>query len=334
MLRDGLRRRRGAAQCPAALIPGAHPDALLDTRLDTLRGALLGALLDALLGSNAVLAVTVTDDTGKAITLPQPARRIVSLAPHVTELIYAAGAGGQLVGAIEYSDYPEAAKKVPRVGSARGIDLERIATLKPDLVIAWQTGNAAVQVERIEALRIPVYRSEPRKVDDVATSLTRIGVLTGHEREAERAAADFRGRVARLAQTYAKKAPVRVFYQVWSNPVITVGGTHLISDVMRLCGAENIFSASTTPAPTVGIESVLAGAPQMIIVGRSPGAPNGDQDMNLWKQWPEMPAVKNKRIVAIDPDLITRHTPRIVTGAEQLCKAVDQARATAPAAKP
>ena len=286
------------------------------------RVALLGALTLGL-GASARAAVSATDDTGRLVRLLRPAQRVISLAPHATELLYGVDAGDQLVGAIEFSDYPAAAKRLPRVGGARGLDLERIASLKPDLVVAWQSGNGAAQVERIEGLGIPVFRSEPRELDDIATSLLRLGVLTGHTRAALGAAQEFRARIAHLRVKYMNRAPVRAFYQVWNQPLMTVGGNHLITDLLRMCGAVNVFASLATPAPTVSVEAEVAAAPEIIIAAASQTA---SADLAIWKKWTRLPAVRNRQLVTVDPDLVTRHTERVAQGAAQLCDLIEAAR--------
>ena len=181
------------------------------------------------------------DDSGQEVRLKAPAKRIITLAPHATEILYAAGAGERLVGTVEFSDYPPAAKKVPRVGSYERLDLEAIAALKPDLVIAWETGNPAGQVEKLKALGLTVYASQPNRMEDVAAQLERFGQLAGTEATASAAAGQFRQRLENLRRGNAKKPPVRVFYQIWTAPLMTVGGPQIISDAIRLCGGENVF---------------------------------------------------------------------------------------------
>jgi len=276
----------------------------------------------------ATAGVSVVDDSQRTITLARPAQRIISLAPHATELLFGAGAGRQVVGVTEFSDFPQAARRLPRVGSSRGLDLEQIVAARPDLVIAWQSGNSAAQVERIEKLGIPVFRSEPKTLDDVARTLERFGVLTGHAEPAREAARRFSARIQALRQAYAGRRPVRVFYQVWKQPLMTIGGPHVISDVMTLCGASNVFAQLDTPGPTVNIEAVVAADPQLIVGGAANG---GDvSDLRMWQRWPQIAAVRNGRYTVLDAALITRHTERLAQGAEQLCEAIDATRNDRP----
>ena len=273
-----------------------------------------------------VAAIAVRDDTGREVGVEAPAHRIVSLAPHITELLFEIGAGDAIVAATEYSDYPEAARRLPSVGGLGGIALERIVALKPDLVIAWQSGTAQAQLDALVRLGIPVFRSEPHTLADVATTLERLGRLTGHAREASNKVGEFRGKVAALRATYAARAPVRVFHQVWNNPLMTIGGPHLITSVIELCGGRNVFASVGMLAPTIDAEAVIAADPQLIVTASE----NGDRrnDVAQWSRWTSVSAVRHHRYLFLDPALITRHTPRILIGAEALCRAIDAARAS------
>ena len=269
------------------------------------------------------------DDSGREVRLKGPAKRIVTLAPHATEMLYAAGAGDRLIGTVEYSDYPPAAKKVPRVGSYDRFDLEAISALKPDLVIAWETGNPAAPVEKIRALGLTVYASQPNRMEDVAGQLERLGQLAGTEAVANQAAERFRQRLAGLRAANAGKPKVRVFYQIWKAPLMTVGGPQIISSAIELCGGENVFGKLSQMAPTVSVEAVLEADPEAIVAtGMGDARPEWLDD---WNKWPRMTAVKHGNLFHIHPDLMQRHTPRILDGAEQLCAALDVARSRRPA---
>ncbi len=191
----------------------------------------------------ASAAVEVRDDAGRVVRLERPATRIVSLAPHLTELLFAIGAGDRLVGVTGFSDYPPAATALPRVGGLYGLDVERLLALKPDLVVAWRSGTAEAELDTLERLGLRVFRNEPRTLDDIATTMARLGTLTGDEPGANAAAADFRARVATLRDTYASRSPVRVFYQVWNDPLMTIGGPQPITQVIELCGGRNVFAS-------------------------------------------------------------------------------------------
>lgn len=272
--------------------------------------------------------VSAVDDAGNTVTLAAPAQRVISLAPHTTELIYAAGGGAKLVGAVAYSDYPPQALSVPRVGDNRALDLERIAALKPDLIVVWRHGNAQQQIDRLREMHIPLFFSEPHRLDDVATSLTRLGVLLGTQKTAQDAAQTYRREIAQLRARYAQRAPVSVFYEVWDQPLMTINGEHMISDVIALCGGRNVFAALHPLVPTLSTEAVLAANPDAIVTA-SQGATAPDRPLpalTRWRAWPQLHAVAHGNLFAIDGDLLTRPGPRIAQGATQLCEDLDRAR--------
>jgi iron complex transport system substrate-binding protein len=268
--------------------------------------------------------VVVTDDYGKVVVLAAPARRVVSLAPHLTELMYAAGAGASMVGALQYSDYPPAARRLPRVGSEAQIDLEALVALRPDLVVAWPNSGSAAAVERIAALGIPVFRSEPRELEDIARTLETLGKLAATEAAAGTAARAFRARAARIERTYAKRPQVRVFYQVWNRPLITVNGDHVISKAMRLCGGENVMAGLPALAPEIDRELVLRADPEAILASGAGG--ERPAWLDDWREFPALAAVRGGNLYAIRPDLLQRHTPRLLDGAEALCRILEQVR--------
>lgn len=268
--------------------------------------------------------IRVRDDAGNDITLKAPAKRVVSLAPHVTELLFAAGAGDSLVGAVSYSNYPPEAARLPIVGSYERLNLEAIVALKPDLLVAWESGNIRTQVERLERLGIPVFYSEPEQLDDIASNLERLGILTDSPETARTASRKFRQRLHNIATEYADQFPLRTFYQIWNRPLITVNGKHLISQIITLCGGHNIFASLGTLAPTVGREAVLRADPQVIIA--SGMAKQQPEWLEEWKQWPELSAARFDQLYFIEPDLIQRHTPRILDGAEIMCRQLAKAR--------
>jgi iron complex transport system substrate-binding protein len=290
------------------------------------RCAIAAALFAGTLHAHA--AITVTDDTGATVTLPAPAQRVISLAPHVTELLYAAGGGAKIVGAVSYSDYPPEAKQLPRVGDNKALDLERIIALKPDLIVVWRHGNAQRQLDRLREMHVPLFFSEPHHLDDVATSLTRLGQLLGTSPSADAAAAAYRQDIARLRTQYAGRPPVSVFYQVWDQPLMTLNGEHMVSDVIALCGGRNVFAKLEPLAPTVSTEAVLAANPEAIFTA-APGATKPDTtlpQLDTWRAWPSLKAVANNNLFAIDGDLINRPAPRIAQGAKQMCEDLDLAR--------
>ncbi|MBT0961073.1 cobalamin-binding protein [Denitromonas iodatirespirans] len=282
------------------------------------------ALVLCLAGPAARAQIVVSDDVGQTVRLPAPAKRIVSLAPHVTEVIYAAGAGEALVGVVAYSDYPPEARTVANVGSYVRFDLEAIAALKPDLVIGWRSGNPATQIERLRALGLPVYINESRSLEAVAHTLRQIGILAGTQRAANAAADAFLAHRNHLHAQYADRPPVPVFYQIWNQPLMTINGHHLISDVIRLCGGRNVFDSLSVLAPKIGIEAVLAADPEVIVAsGMGEARPEW---LDTWRRWDQLKAVQRDNLFFVPPDLIQRHTPRILDGADLMCRHLDTAR--------
>ncbi|WP_372523343.1 cobalamin-binding protein [Sulfuricaulis sp.] len=265
------------------------------------------------------------DDAGRMLTLVSPARRIVSLAPNVTELLYVAGAGNFVVGAVAYSDYPEAAKSIPRVGSGAGLDVEAIVALHPDLVIAWQSGNPSWQVERLISLGMPVFVTEPRHLDDMVDLLERLGKLAGTEALAGKTAADFRRHLARLRARYSGRPVVPVFYQILDSSLLTVSRRHLINDVIQLCGGRNIYADLPGLTPRVDMESVVQRNPEVILASGYDA---------LWQEWRDrwralsmLTASTRDNLLFIPPDLIERQSLRILDGSERICATLEQARA-------
>jgi iron complex transport system substrate-binding protein len=289
-----------------------------------LSGARLLLLVICLLPATVLAEIRVTDDTGRVLSLEQPARRIVSLAPYLTELLFAAGAGDSVVGVSSFSDYPPAARGIRRIGTGAGLDLERIVALQPDLVVAWHSGNPADQVERLRGLGLTVFMSEPRTLEDIGATLSRLGELAATHGQAQSAVHAFRQRLAVLHRRHAGKPPVDVFYQVWDRPLMTVNDDHVISDVIRLCGGRNVFADLDRLAPQIGIEAVLQRDPQVIIAAAGSA---GDADsLDHLRRWSGVRAVANSHLYTITGDLLVRHTPRILDGAEQLCGILDQVR--------
>lgn len=266
--------------------------------------------------------LSVIDDTGHLVRLAQPARRIISLAPHTTELLFAAGAGPYLVGVSHYSDYPAAAKNIRSIGSIRAADLETIITLKPDLVVAWHSGNSTSQVARLRQLNIPVFESQPNNFEMIATSMKRLAALTGTEIVGEKSASDFRARWHALEQQYRNRSSVSVFYQIWSQPLTTLNGNHMVSTVLRTCGGRNIFADLPQLAPSVSVEAVLAADPDAILT------PSDAKDAPLksWQRFSRMKAVAANNLFVVNADWLNRAGPRIVDATAEVCKTLDIVR--------
>lgn len=269
-------------------------------------------------------SITVVDDGGSAVTLAKPAQRVISMAPHVTELLFAAGGGTHVVGVVSYSDYPEAAKRIQLIGDNNNIDMERVLSLKPDLIVVWRHGSSDKQVEQLRKLGFPMFFSEPDSLEKIPDSVSRLGKLLGTETEAERVASDLRNRLSAIKTQYAQRAPVRVFYQVWDRPLYTLNGKHIVSDALRTCGGVNIFADMSTIAPSVGIEAVLQADPD-VVIGTAEKTPSAG-GVNMWKAYPRMRAVRESNLFALNGDWLNRPGPRMLDGTAQLCAALEQAR--------
>lgn len=253
--------------------------------------------------------------------------RVIALAPHSVEMLYSIGAGDLLVGTTEYGDYPEAAKKIPRVGGYHGLQIEKILSLDPDLIIAWESGNRKQDLEQLEKLGFTVFYSKTENIEDIPNELLVIGQLIGKEAEAKREAQYFNERFAKLRALHGYKEKVTFFYQLWSEPLKTITKGSWINPILQHCGGDNIFPASgDMHYPQVSMEHVLLHAPQAIIIPSHHGADIGAGD--YWSKWPEIPAVKNKQIFYIDGDLLHRFSMRILDGMEKVCEAFDHVRAS------
>lgn len=282
-------------------------------------------LLLLVLVAQPLVALEVTDYRGRSVQLKQPAKRIVALAPHIVENAYSAGAGGQLVAAVNYSDYPEQAQQLPQLGSYKAVSVERILALEPDLVLMWATGNGENLLHQLDKLGVTVYVDEPRKLEDVARSVRDIGKLAGSQQQADAAAQDYLQTLAQLRARYGGETSISVFYQVWNEPLQTLSDDHLVSDVIRLCGGRNIFADALTLAPKINMESVLDRDPQVIVAsGMGEEKPEWLDD---WRRWPGLRAVRHDHLFFVPPDLIQRHTLRILSGAQLLCEQIATARA-------
>lgn len=299
----------------------------MNTRLFLIRCSLV-ACITFFVGVVMAAPVTVKDDLGNTVSLPAPASRIVTLAPSVVEVTYAAGAGDKIVATVEYSDYPASALKIPRVGGHSKIDLEAVVAAKPDLIIAWESGNSPTAVQKLRQLGIPIYMSQPHKMTDIPGEIERIGVLAGTSPVAKKAADDFRKRYQALNQKYRNRSPVTVFYQVWQNPLITIGGQQIMSDAITLCRGTNIFEDLKPLAPRVSFEAVIAANPEAIVTS---GMADQNPDMlDAWKKWPNLTATQRNNFFFVQSDLMNRSGPRILDGTKILCEALQTAREHRP----
>jgi len=281
-------------------------------------------LLAACLQTRA--AISVKDDAGATVTVAKPAQRVISLAPHVTELLFAAGGGSHVVGVVSYSDFPAEAKKIPEIGSNREVDLERIMAMKPDLIVVWRHGSSERQIDMLQKLGVPMFYSEPQKLEDIADNVQKLGQLMGLDAVAGPEAASLRSQIANLRSRYAKRPVVRSFYQVWDKPLYTLNGRHIVSDALRLCGGENIFDKLPVTAPVVSVEAVLQENPEAIFAT----AEKNYGGVSLWKPYGTLTAVRNNNLFTIDGNLLNRSGPRMIAGAAQLCEKLELARSHRP----
>lgn len=274
-------------------------------------------LLCCLPATPSLAEISVTDFTGRSVTLESPAKRIVALAPHMVENAFSAGAGDRLVGVVSHSDYPEAAKHITQVGNYQSWSLETIVKLKPDLVLMWSSGNGMKSLPSLERLGLNVYVSEPRDLQDISATIRAIGELAGTQPSAEAEAQRIEKGLAELAAQYRVDTPVSVFYQVWNKPLQTLNGDHLISDIIELCGGRNVFADAASLAPKINLESVLERNPEAIIAsGMGEARPEW---LDEWKSYPSLTAVRNNALFFVQPDHIQRPTARILQGARSLC---------------
>ncbi|QYX65672.1 cobalamin-binding protein [Shewanella putrefaciens] len=254
--------------------------------------------------------------------LANPAKRIIALSPHAVEMLYAIGAGDKIVATTDYADYPEAAKKIPRIGGYYGIQMERVMELNPDLIVVWDSGNKAEDINQLRTLGFNLYGSDPKTLEGVAKELEELGQLTGHVEEASKAAAAYRAELIRLRVENAKKSEPKVFYQLWSTPLMTVSKNSWIQQIISVCHGQNVFYDAASDYPQVSLENVLLTLPEVILQSQEEGNVKGVD----WSQWPEIPAVKNQNIYQLNADLLHRATPRALLGVQALCDALDKAR--------
>jgi iron complex transport system substrate-binding protein len=285
---------------------------------------LIGLLV--LSGAQAYAASAVDSD-GRKVTLERPAQRIVSLAPHVTELLFAAGAGDRIVGASEYSDYPEEAKRLPRVASSGTVNLEMVLALKPDLVVAWRLEATTAALTRLESLGVPVFYSEPHRLAQIPDMIEALGELAGTGVTAKPLARSLRADIARIESSYSQRRTITVFYQISERPLMTLGGGHFVSDAIDLCGGRNIFAGSTVMAPMVNLESVIAADPMAILTARPD--PRDRSWEAYWRRFPGLFAVELDNLYTVPTNEMHRHGPRAIAATRLLCERIDQARVKA-----
>lgn len=274
--------------------------------------------------SHSSQPITVVDFLGREVTLPKPAQRIIALAPHVVENLYSAGAYQKIVAAVEYSDFPEGASDLPRVGGAASISIEAIVKLQPDLVVAWTSGLGLENLRKLEALGVKVYASEPKTLDDIPKTIRDLGELSGTFETADASAKKFEKTRKELNEQHLKKTRRSVFYQVWSHPLLSINKNQMIHHVIELCGGVNIFSESIATTPKISAEAVLLHNPHVIITASK--TQTADEALKRWSKYAKLSAVEKGHLYVINPDLISRPTARVLLGAKQICSAIGQSR--------
>ena len=267
--------------------------------------------------------VRLAQPDGSVLSLPEPAQRIITLAPHLAEGVYAAGAGGQLVATVEYSEYPATAADLQRIGDAFRLDIERIVALRPDLVIAWGSGNPRPAVEQLRDLGLAVWSVEIREPGGIPTFIEDVGRASGHRAEAESEATRLRLQLHEIEQRYGSAEPVRYFYQVDAKPLFTINGQHLISRGLALCGGSNIFAGEPGLAFQVARESVIVANPEAMLAPRLPGAAD---PLSAWRDWPGLAAVQHDALFLLAADEISRATPRFLNSLGAACKLLQELR--------
>jgi len=292
------------------------------------RFAALLAPLGALLGIATAFAVpatrTVTDDSGTSVTVPADNCRMVSLAPGTTAMLFAAGAGQCVIGTIAHSDEPAEAAAVRVVGDAETLDFEQLLALRPSVVVVAVDVVQRVRIDRIRALGIPVYRVHVTSLAQMPDSLRRLGALAHTEVAARQHAARFGADLDVIRAKYRDRAPVKVLYQIWDKPIYTIGGEHVISDALAVCGARNIFSDLTTAAPAVTREAAIVRDPDLIVISAPPAEAN--EWLAEWRKFPSVRAVREGRLESYLDERMDRMGPSVVQATASLCELVDRAR--------
>lgn len=271
------------------------------------------------------MPLKLVDDVGRAIRLARPAGRIVSLSPSITELVFEAGAGAKLVGIARHSDYPESARSIPEVGDASNLDLERIVSLKPDLVIAWRSGNAFSEVQKLEKLGLIVFATEANRLEDIPRLLRNTGYLAGTSLQAEASATRFEEALSEIRRDYANRSKLKVFQMVWHQPLMTINGNHLMSNIIEMCGGVNIFASSPFLTPVISVEDLLEANPEVIISSVSREGAEIEVKARM-SRFPGVKAIRHNHMYSIHPDLLHRQTPRLIEGVKAVCARMENAR--------
>lgn len=283
--------------------------------------------LSCLLAFSIVTKVEATEFSVKVKATAEqvkPAKRIIALAPHIVESLFAIGAGELIVGTVNYADFPQQALDIPRIGGHHGMQIEKILQLQPDLIIVWRSGNKVADIEKLESLGLTLVYSEPANIEGVADELRLFGKLTGHEEKAEMLAVKYTERLAEIRKTYQDKLSIDVFYQLWSEPLMSVNKNTWINQLLEACGAHNVFADNSTDYPQLSMENVIVAKPELIIMPQEKS--EKPQPKIDWQKWDMIPAVKNNKFMEVDADLIHRFSQRMLIGLEDMCGKIDNAR--------
>jgi iron complex transport system substrate-binding protein len=301
--------------------PVGFADLISTVATDRIRCVLLA------LCATAAVACNPNSENDASPVAGGPAGRIITLAPHLTELAFAAGAGGRLVGVVAYSDFPPEARSIRRVGDAFRLDHETILELDPDLILAWASGNPVAMVDRLRALGYRVVALEPAGLDSIPEHLIEIGRLAGTADTARTAAAEFVDGLSRIRKQYSDLAEISVLYQISQRPMLTISRRHVIGEAIEMCGGTNVFADVDALTPAVSVETALDRAPEAIIIG-STATDGGEYPDGLteWSRWESIPAVRYGNLFVIEADLISRPGPRILAGVRSLCVLLSTAR--------
>ncbi len=262
--------------------------------------------------------LNIQDDLKRTVKLTKPARKIISLSPHITELLFYLEQGDKVIAIDESSDYPRQTSSLPKIGNAFQVSIEEVIRLKPDLIIAWaSTESTSKSLKLIQDMGIPIFYSEPKSLEDIARTMERISILTGNTATSLSKIEEFRSKVESFSKSNANTEQASpVFYQVWNKPLMTLNGEHIVSEIIELCGGRNIFEELKITAPQVNLEAVIERNPSLII--------SSDNQREFWDNWKTIDAVKQGNFLAVNPDHLVRPGPRILLGAEKICEAIAQ----------
>lgn len=270
--------------------------------------------------------ISVTDDSDLQVNLSHPAQRVIALAPHLVEILFAVDAGDRVVGTVRHADYPLAASELPVVGDAAGISFESVIGLRPDLIVNWRSGVSPMVIARLASMGLPVYQSEPRNLEDVAENIRELAMLVGRAQFGKQLAEQYLQRLQSMRAQRTGARQVAVFYQVWTAPLMTIGSGQILNQAISVCGGRNIFADLPVPAPQVSVEAVLNRNPEVILYGQSPEA-HGDAWQGSWQKFASLAAVRGDHLYSINADLVSRPGPRLLDGVAEICNVVDQVRA-------